>query len=143
MGYCEPNRNLIRSALDRMSEKYFPWRNMQNALPGSRSAFLIRSAGIALFILIPGQGPQPDDPIPLREPIAPAVSAGSRQCCSRLTLSWVYSEGHPSGNRPLIGSGFGIRMDFDDQYAMHPSRPMHAVWLPLQGFTSWQAACNR
>ena len=50
---------------------------MQNVLPRSRSAILILSAGIALFILIPGQGPQPDDPIPLRERIAPAVSAGS------------------------------------------------------------------
>src|SRR5262245_61338724 len=50
---------------------------MQNVLPRSRSAILILGAGIALFILIPGQGPQPDDPIPLRERIAPAVSAGS------------------------------------------------------------------
>src|SRR5262244_1887574 len=50
---------------------------MRNLLPRSRSAILILSAGIALFILIPGQGPQPDDPIPLRERIAPAVSAGS------------------------------------------------------------------
>jgi len=48
---------------------------MQNVLPRFRSAILILSAGIALFILIPG--PQPDDPIPLRERIAPAVSAGS------------------------------------------------------------------
>ena len=50
---------------------------MQNVLPRSRSAILILSAGIALFILIPGQGPQPDGPIPLREHLAPAVSAGS------------------------------------------------------------------
>src|SRR5262249_25140766 len=50
---------------------------MQNVLPRSRSAILILSAGIALFVLIPGQSPQPDDPIPLREHIAPAVSAGS------------------------------------------------------------------
>jgi hypothetical protein len=25
-GLFEPNRNLIRSTLDRMSEKYFPWK---------------------------------------------------------------------------------------------------------------------
>ena len=50
---------------------------MQNVLPRSRSAVLILSAGIALFILIPGQSPQPDDPIPLPERIAPTVSAGS------------------------------------------------------------------
>jgi hypothetical protein len=50
---------------------------MQNVLPRSRSAILILSAGIALFILIPGQSSQPDGPIPLREPTAPAVSAGS------------------------------------------------------------------
>src|SRR5262249_18107763 len=50
---------------------------MQNVLPRFQSAILILSAGIALFILIPGQGSQPDDPIPLREHIAPAVSAGS------------------------------------------------------------------
>src|SRR5215471_20484480 len=55
----------------------FRGRNMQNVLPRSRSAILILSAGIALLILIPGQGPQPDDPIPLHERIAPAVSAGS------------------------------------------------------------------
>src|SRR5215831_20114514 len=50
---------------------------MRNVLPRSRSAILILSAGIAYFILIPGQGPQPHDPIPLHERIAPAVSAGS------------------------------------------------------------------
>jgi hypothetical protein len=50
---------------------------MQSVLPRSRVAIVIPSAGIGLFILIPGQGPQPDDPIPLREPIPPAVSAGS------------------------------------------------------------------
>jgi hypothetical protein len=50
---------------------------MENVLPRSRSAILILSAGIALLILIPGQSPQPDDPIRLRERIAPAVSAGS------------------------------------------------------------------
>ena len=38
---------------------------------------MILSAGIALFILIPVQGPQADDPIPLQDRIAPAVSAGS------------------------------------------------------------------
>ena len=51
---------------------------MQNVLPRFRSAILILSAGIALFILIPGQGHQPADPIPLQERIASAVSAGSR-----------------------------------------------------------------
>ena len=50
---------------------------MQNVLPRSRSAIFIPSAGIALLILIPGQSPQPDDPIRLRERIAPAVSVGS------------------------------------------------------------------
>jgi len=50
---------------------------MQNVLPRSRSAILILSAGIALFILIPGQRAQPDDPILLNQRIAPAVSPGS------------------------------------------------------------------
>ena len=50
---------------------------MQNVLPRSRSDISILSAGIAQFILIPGQSPQPDDPIPLPERIAPTVSAGS------------------------------------------------------------------
>jgi hypothetical protein len=50
---------------------------MQNVLPRSRSVILILSVGIALFIMIPVQGPPPDDPTPLRERIAPAVPAGS------------------------------------------------------------------
>ena len=50
---------------------------MRNVLPRSRSAILILSAWNRVFYLIPGKGPQPDDPIPLRERIAPAVSAGS------------------------------------------------------------------
>jgi hypothetical protein len=43
----------------------FRGRDMQNVLPRSRSSILILSAGIALFIVIPGQSPQSDDPIPL------------------------------------------------------------------------------
>ena len=50
-----------------------------------------------------------------------AECSGQLPICSRFDPKrWVYSEGHPSGNRPLIGSGLGIRMDFDDPIRYAP-----------------------
>mgnify|MGYP001575342763 CR=1 FL=1 len=54
-----------------------------------RTAILILSAGIGLFILIPGQDPQHEDPVPLREHIDPVLSAGS--------TAYLYDDGRSVG----------------------------------------------
>jgi hypothetical protein len=101
--------------------------------------FLILSVGIAPFILIPGQGLRPDDPIPLPERIAPAVAALAQAVAAkdRKAYEHLFQDGRAflvtDRVRVLVISlqGDSAKVKFLDGYHSGKSGFVIREWLKL------------
>ena len=115
---------------------------MQNVLPRSRSAYLdseCRNRAISFDSGTSTSAQSSPSTAKLWRPVRPSVQPNFRVAPGvKLNIGLLCRT--PLSKSAADSSDLGIRMDFDEA---HPLRPMHAVWLSLQGFASWQAACYR